>query len=184
MRPANMVLLAIIFMCLYPVALAIEEGAIAQPSMPVPNMDMPKPVIKAPATGLTDEKSNGQSADNNSSPATNEADDAIGGKWTIRFEDLRDRSLDLTLWSSGKDKIMGYGTLTKNGAEISMTASGSLRENELAMVVKSGQAELGSADYSQYDLDMLVQNSTLTGTYTLSSGTGASINGNATAIKR
>jgi hypothetical protein len=184
MRPANMVLLAIIFMCSYPVAQAIEEGAIAQPSMPVPNMDMPKPVIKAPATGLTDEKSNGQSADNNSSPAPNEADDAISGKWTIRFEDLRDRSLDLTLWSSGKDKIMGYGTLTKNGAEISMTASGSLRENELAMVVKSGQAELGSADYCQYDLDMLVENSTLSGTYTLSSGTGASINGNVTAIKR
>ena len=65
-----------------------------------------------------------------------------------------------------------------------MTASGSLRENELVMVVKSGQAELGSADYSEYDLDMLVENSTLSGTYTLSSGTGASINGNVTAIKR
>lgn len=179
-----MVLLAIIFMCSYPVAQAIEEGAIAQPSMPVPNMDMPKPVIKAPATGQMDEKSNEQSADNSSSPAPNEADDAISGKWAIRFEDQRDRSLDMTLWSSGKDKIMGYGTLTKNGAEISMTASGSLRENELVMVVKSGQAELGSADYSEYDLDMLVENSTLSGTYTLSSGTGASINGNVTAIKR
>lgn len=185
MRPANILLLAMIIMCSYPVAQALEEGIIAQPSMPVPNMDMPKPVIKAPATGQTDQKSNEQSPlENNSTPAPKEESDAVSGKWAIRFEELKDRSLDLTLWSSGKDNIMGFGTLTKSGGEVSMTARGSLRDNELVMVVKSAQYELGSPNYSQYDLDMLVENSTLSGTYTLSSGTETTAIGNATATKR
>jgi len=185
MRPANILQLVIIFICSYPMAQAIDEGVIAQPSMPVPDMDMPRPVVTTPATGLTDQKSNQQSTnENNKNPATNEDSDAVSGKWAIRFEELNDRSLDLTLWSSGKDNIMGFGTLTKNGAEISMTASGSQRDNELVMVVKSAQAELGSPNYSQYDLDMFVGNSTLSGTYILSSGTETSVSGNATATKR
>jgi len=182
MRPANILLVALLLACLFQAAEAIEEGVIAVPSMPVPNMDMPSPRVTAPSTGLADQKTNVEK--NNSSPEPDEADDPINGKWTIRFESLLDRSLDLTLWSSGKNKIMGFGTLTKGGAEISVTASGSKKDREISLVVKSAQAELGSPNYSQYDLDMLLENSTLRGSYTSSSGDEVSVAGNVTAIKR
>jgi hypothetical protein len=199
MKLASVLLLAILLSCSYPVAQALEAGEIAEPSMPVPNMNMPTPIITKPNMDLPDQKSTLQSTpDINSSLALNQSGhtneestltakdeaDAVSGKWIIKFEELRDRSLDLTLWSSGKDKIMGFGTQTIDGAETSMTASGSLAGEELVLVVKSAQVELGSPNYNQYDLDMFAANSTISGTYILSSGTETSVSGNATAIRR
>ena len=185
MRPVSILLLALLLACLYQVAEALEEGAIAEPSMPVPNMNMPAPRVTQPITGLDAQKTSSKSSEKKSSiNEPEEAADPINGKWTMRFSNLMDRSIDMTLWSSGKDKIMGFATMTKAGSDVSMTASGSKSGKELTMVIKSAQVELASPDYSQYDLDLVVENSTLSGTYILSTGTGDSLSGNVTAIKR
>lgn len=185
MRQSSILLIVLLLACLCQAAEALEEGAIAEPSMPTPNMNMPTPHITSPNTGQEAQKASSQSSERNSSSIKpDEPDDPISGKWSARFEGITDRSLDLTLWSSGRDKIMGFGTLKKAGTETSMTASGSVSDNVLLLAVKSAQAELESPNYIQYDLDMSVENSTLTGTYILSSGSGDSMSGNATAIKR
>jgi hypothetical protein len=199
MKLTSILLLAILLLSSYPRAQALEEGEIAEPSMPVPNMDMPTPIITKPNMDAPDQKSALQSVqeDNSSlalnqsgianegqTQANNDRAAAVSGKWTIEFENIKSRSLDLTLWSAGTDKIMGFGTLNINGARTSMTASGSIIEDQLILAVKSAQAEFGSPDYYQYDLDMLAANNTLSGTYTMQSGDETSINGNATAIKR
>lgn len=185
MRTASILLIVLLLACLYQVAEALEEGAIAEPSMPTPNMNMPKPHITSPITDQEPQKASSQSSEKNrSSTEPNEAEDLVSGKWSVRFEGLMDRSLDLTLWSSGRDKIMGFGTLKKASTEISVTASGSVSDNVLSLAIKSAQAELESSNYIHYDLDMSVENNTLRGTYILSSGTGDSMGGNATATKR
>ncbi|MFZ2473357.1 MAG: hypothetical protein WAW52_15615 [Methanothrix sp.] len=113
--------------------------------------------------------------------------DDVSGKWSIEFDDRPDRSLDLTLWSSGRTNIMGYGTLTKGGAGNSVTASGSFAGEELILTVKSAESEYASQKYDEYDLDLFViddtANGILSGTYILMSGGEFLGDGNATALK-
>jgi hypothetical protein len=199
MKLAGVLLCAILLLCLYPTALAVEAGTIAVPSMPVPNMDMPKPLITKPSMDVPDTQPKPLSTlENNSAQVFNQSANsgeyqtkaaeneatAVSGKWSVGFDDLRDRSLDLTLWSSGTSKIMGFGTLTKDGIGISMSASGSFAEKKLVLAVKSAQVEYGSQNYEQYDLDMFMVDNTLSGTFILRSGSGPLVSGNATAIKR
>ena len=108
----------------------------------------------------------------------------VSGKWSIKFDDQPDRTLDLTLWSSGRTKIMGYGTLTKRGAANSVTASGSFAGEELILTVKSAESEYTSQKYDEYNLDLFMVNNTLSGTYSQRSGGEFLGEGNATALKR
>jgi hypothetical protein len=108
----------------------------------------------------------------------------VSGKWSITFNDGTDRSLDLNLWPSGGNRIMGYGTLTEDGAKNSVTASGSLTAQELTLTAKSATPEYANQKYDVYDLDLLMKNNTLSGTYVLSSGGQSLSKGNVTAIKQ
>jgi hypothetical protein len=108
----------------------------------------------------------------------------VSGKWSIKFNDGTDRSLDLNLWPSGGNRIMGYGTLTEDGAKNSVTASGSLTAQELTLTAKSATPEYANQKYDVYDLDLLMKNNTLSGTYVLSSGGQSLSKGNVTAIKQ
>lgn len=108
----------------------------------------------------------------------------VSGKWLIKFDNRPDGLLDLTLWSSGASKIMGYGTLKKGGAKNSVTASGSLLDEELILTVKSAESEYASQRYDEYDLDLFLANNTMSGTYILRAGGEFIGDGNATASKR
>jgi hypothetical protein len=194
-RLASILLFAIFLICL---SNAIQPGDIAEPSISAPNMDMPKPIITSPSMNMPVPKSSPQAipdgnttlnqtkstiADQNE-PKPND----VSGKWSIKFDDRSDRSLDLTLWSSGRTKIMGYGTLTKGGAANSVTASGSFADGELILAVKSAESDYASQKYDEYDLDLSVvndtANNTLSGTYILNSGSEFLGEGNAAAIRR
>jgi hypothetical protein len=192
----GLLLLWLLPLCLYPGALAVEAGVIAVPSIPAANMDMPKPLITKPNMDMpepkpvSDSESSAETlnqtaaAEDEEKKAAEDRAAMLSGKWSIQFEGLGDRSLDLTLWSSGTDKIMGFGTLNLVGTGISMSASGSLEDNELALAVKSAQVEYGSPDYQQYDLDMSLIDGALSGTYALRAGSESLVTGNATAVKR
>jgi len=183
MRWASLLLFALLLSCLSYQTPAIEPGEIAAPSIGAPNMDMPKPIISSPNMDTPEPKPKSQVI-----PDSNPNQNDLSGKWSIKFDDWPDRSLDLTLWSSGRTKIMGYGTLTKGGTGNSVTASGSFAEEELILTVKSAESEYASQKYDEYDLDLFMvnntANNTLSGTYSLRSGGEFLGDGNATALKQ
>ena len=188
MRLARILLFAILLICLSSQALAIEPGEIAVPSIRAPNMDMPKPLITRPIMDTPEPSPKPQDVRENKTQITDDQSNDVSGKWSIKFDDRPDRSLDLTLWSSGRARIMGYGTLTKEGAVNSVTASGSFANEELILTVKPAQSKSTSQKYDEYYLDLFMVNNTtnnpLLGTYTLSFGGEFLGDGNATAVKR
>jgi hypothetical protein len=151
-------------------------------------MDMPKPLITRPSMDTPEPRPKPQDIRENNTQMTDVKSNDVSGKWLIKFDDRPDRLLDLTLWSSGKAKIMGYGNLIKGGAENSVTASGSYAEEELILAVKSAESEYASQKYDEYNLDLFMVNDTrnnsMLGTYTLMSGGEFLGDGNATAVKR
>lgn len=109
----------------------------------------------------------------------------VSGKWSIEFDDETGRSLDLTLWSSaGAARIMGFGTLTEKGTENSVTATGSVTEQELRLIAKLATPKQANMKYDECDLDLFTVNDTLSGTYVLRSGGQFLSEGNATAVKQ
>ena len=202
MRLASVLLSAILLSCLS-IQVRADVGDIAVPSMPVPDMSVPEPHISAPsmevpATNpkpLVNTNSNPNQVLNQTSNASSIQTQVsqiqqgvqpmnVSGKWSIKFNDGTDRSLDLNLWPSGGNRIMGYGTLTEDGAKNSVTASGSLTAQELTLTAKSATPEYANQKYDVYDLDLLMKNNTLSGTYVLSSGGQSLGKGNVTAVKQ
>ena len=94
----------------------------------------------------------------------------VSGRWSIKLDEGRGRSLDLNLWSSSGNRIMGYGTLNEGSAQHSVTASGSVIGQELVLSTKSATPEYNSQETDEYDLDLFMVNNTLSGTYVLRSG--------------
>lgn len=206
MRLASVLLGAILFSCLSIQAHAIgpgEAGDIAVPSISAPNMDVPAPLISAPnmdtpkpipkplakpkidsnpALNQTGNKSSNQTQVTQIQQEVKAMN--VSGKWSIKFSDSTDRSLDLNLWPSGGNRVMGYGTLTEGGAGNSVTASGSVTTEELSLIAKSAAPEHASQKYDEYDLNLFMVNDTLSGTYVLKSGGQSLGKGNATAVRQ
>jgi hypothetical protein len=187
--------------CISIQAYAIEPGAIAEPSMSVPNMDMPQPRI-TPNMDMPDPKSKPPGkADNNADQILNQTGNVsnnqtqtiqtpqevspmdVSGRWSIKLDEGSGRSLNVNLWSSSGNRIMGYGTLTEGGTENSVTVSGSVIGQELVLSTKPATPEYANQKNNEYDLDLFMVNNTLSGTYVLRSGEQFEVNGNATAVK-
>lgn len=188
MRLKSILLSAILFSCLSVQTLAIDPGDIASPSISAPNMDMPTPKVTSPSMTMPETKTKPpvQANDNQNQPVSqNGSPNAmdVSGKWSIKLEDRTDVSLDLTLWSSAGDKIMGYGTMMEDGATNSVTASGSFAAQELTLTAKSAVSEYPGQKYDECSLYLFGLNNTMSGTYVLKSGGKSSSNGNATALK-
>jgi hypothetical protein len=188
MRLASLLLLAILISCASFQACAIEPGDIAAPSIAAPNMEMPTPKITSPNMGTPEPKPVKQdiseSKANQTEDKIDDESDDLSGKWSIKFDNLPDRSLDLTLWSSGRTKIMGYGTLAKGSTSNSVTVRGSIAGEELMLSVQSADSDYSGQNSDEYDLSLFQANSTMSGTYILSVGGEFMGDGNATAIKR
>jgi hypothetical protein len=207
MRLASILLSALLLSCLsIQVHASGSDDAgyvIAVPSINAPNMDVPAPRISAPNMDmpapnpkpLVKPKNNANQALNqtgnmssNQTQVTQIQQEVkpmnVSGKWSIKFDDSTGRLLDLNLWSSSGTRIMGYGTLTEEGAKNSVTASGSVTEQELTLIAKSATPEYANQRYDEYDLDLFMINYTLSGTYVLKSGGQLLVKGNATAVKQ
>ncbi|OPY50991.1 MAG: hypothetical protein A4E49_02491 [Methanosaeta sp. PtaU1.Bin112] len=192
MRMINLLLPAILLSVLSLQAYAIEPGDIAEPSIPFANMKMPTPKITSPNMGMPEPKqvqhNLSDSKANQTENKNDDQSDVLSGKWSIRFEDRPDSLLDLTLWSSGKTKFMGYGTLARGSKSNSVTASGTLEGDELALTVSSADSEYSGQVTDKYDLVLFLENSTpinsMSGTYILSSGGEFMGDGKAKAAKR
>ena len=189
MRLTSLLLFAILFSCVSFQACAIEPGDIAAPSIAAPHMEMPTPKITSPHLGMPEPKQVQQDISDSKANHTDDKifdqSDDLSGKWSIKFVNLPDRSLDLTLWSSGRDKIMGYGTLAKGSTSNSVTVSGSIAGEELMLSVQSADSEYsGQQNSDKYDISLFQANNTMSGTYILSVGGEFMGEGKATGIKR
>jgi hypothetical protein len=203
MRFAGVLVSAILLSCLFIQTHAIDPGDIAAPSMNVPNMDMPKPLITAPNMNVPEPKTKTlEKPINNQNQAVNQTGNSssnqtpmtqiqqeveptdMSGKWSIKFNDGTDRSLILNLWSSGKTRMMGYGTLTDQGVIESVTASGSVFAEELVLTVKSGAPEYANSKSDEYNLDLFMANNTMSGTYILEASDQSLSTGNVTAVRQ
>ncbi len=191
--------LLILFLCTQ--ANAVEAGVIAVPSMNVPNMDMPTP-IPAPNMNTPEPIVKPLVKPNkNPIPVTNESANAISdqnqmnqkmkestirdvtGKWSIKFTSQPGRSIDLTLWPSSGNNLLGYGTLTESTESHSLTASGSILDKRLRLTTKSSMPEYNNKNLEEYYIDLLIGNNTSYGTYDLKSEGQSTERGNVTAIR-
>jgi hypothetical protein len=202
MRFGSILLLSILLSCLSIQAYG-DVGDIAVSSMPVPNMNVPEPSISAPNMDMPvthpkplarPNNNPNQALNQSGNKSSNQAQVTqiqqelmpmnVSGKWSIKFDDGTDRSLDLNIWSSGGDRIMGYGTLTEEGAKNSVAVSGSVTTKELTLIAKSAAPEYANQNYDEYDLDMFMVNNTMSGSYVLKSGGKTLVKGNATAVNQ
>jgi len=200
MRLASLILSAMFLLGLSITALGYFPGDIAVPSMSIPNMDMPKPIPKPnmdmpepkskplneAATTTINQTGNMSSNQTQSAKDRQEAQPMDGsGKWLIKLDAAPDRTLDLTLWSAAESaKIMGFGLLTEEGSEDSVTAVGSVTGQEMRLTVRSATSEYSSKKSSQFEFRLIMENNTMSGTYSRESGGKMLAQGNATATRR
>jgi len=86
--------------------------------------------------------------------------------------------------SAGADRIMGSGTLVEDGTKIPVTASGTLTGQEVTLITKTVVGDYVNQIDREYDLDLLMENDTLSGAYVLKSSGKFLSKGNATAVKQ
>ncbi len=183
-----------------------SDYVIAHPSISGANMDMPAPKVTPPNMDMPSPtprplgrqigKSN-QTLANTSNVSSNQTQTTqaiqieqeakpmnVNGKWSIKLDDRTNGSLDLNLWSSSGNRIMGYGTFSEASARNYVTASGSAGEKDLKLTVKLATSDLANLKNKECDLDLFMTNDTLSGTYVMMSGGQFLSRGNATAVKQ
>jgi hypothetical protein len=149
-------------------------------SMPDPN---PKPLVAADNSNYTiDQNTSIDSGQYQEQPEVKLLD--VNGKWLVKFDDGTDKSMDLNLWSSSESGIMGYGSLNDGSSKKSVTASGSVNEKELVLTAKTSVPEYSNQKDLKYDLNLIMLNDKLSGTFVLNSDGQSLAKGNVTAIRR
>lgn len=151
-----------------------------------PNMSMPdpspKPHVKANNSSNKTIDITGNESSGQFQPEAKSID--LSGKWSVKFLDSTSGSLDLILLSAGSDRIMGSGTLVEEGTKIPATASGTITGQEVTLTSKTVVGDYVNQIDREYDLDMFMENNTLSGVYVLKSGGKFLRKGNATAVKQ
>lgn len=188
----RMAFILMLLSCLSIQAIALDPGTIAVPSITGANMDMPKPLITPPSIDMANSSTKVTVVEGKRDPfsdgspfnetETSEAD-KVSGDWTVRFANRNDVSLGLTLWASGGSKVMGFGELREGQAKNSISANGSFEGELLILTVKSAAPKFQDQRYDGCDLDLVLANETLFGTYILKWNGEILDEGNATAVR-
>jgi hypothetical protein len=179
------------------------DYVIAKPSISAPNMDMPAPKITPPNMDMPRPnpkplgEQNSEAVQTSNRTSTNGSNKTqliqteqesqpmnVTGDWSISLDNGTAGSLDLNLWSSSGTRIMGYGTLTQIRASNQVTASGSVGENDLKLIIKLATSDSANPKGKEYDIDLLKTNDTFSGTYVMMSAGQYTNRGNATAVRQ
>jgi hypothetical protein len=163
--------------------IAPDERGATIPQSSGPNMSMPdpspKPLVK-PNTTTNNQTNNVSASQVQAQPEIKLIE--VSGKWSVKFNDSTNRSLDLILFTN-QERVMGSGTLGEDGTKIPLTASGTVNAKELTLTAKTVIGDYVNQIDRQFDLDLLMVNSTLSGTYLLKSAGKFLGKGNATMAK-
>ena len=105
----------------------------------------------------------------------------LGGEWRILLDmkiDGQDTQemLDLILIQT-KDRLQGYGTLLDEGADLPATATGSISDDSVSLIVSLVEQK------KEYKLDLAIAKDGLKGIYELSMNEKLAGSGNATASR-
>ncbi len=191
-KTMRMALVLTFLSCLSIGVLALDPGTIAVPSITGANMDMPKPLITPPTMDMPDASSKVTVVEGKKDPFSdgspfNETQsseaDKVSGEWGVRFAGRSDVSLGLSLWASGTDKVMGFGSLVEGAANNSFSASGSVLGDNLVLSARSAAPKFEGQRYDQCELDLILVNDTLSGSYALLWQGEEKDRGNATAMR-
>jgi hypothetical protein len=194
MRTIGALLSAILLLGLFIPAQAGNPYGIAEPELKGPNMDMPAPLMPrpnmdAPAPNpqpLVEPSKDSSSPLNQSGNVTSDqaqedGQQVLDGKWSIKLNDGRDGSLDLILFVRDGTVVYGSGKFIEQGTTNSVSAHGSIAAQELSLTVISATSKYINEKYDECDLNLLIINNTLSGTYALKSAGQSMSSGNATA---
>lgn len=166
--------------------LAPDERGPILPQSTGPNMSMPdpspKPLVKGDNSSNKTLDLTGNETSDQAQPEAKSID--LSGKWSVKFLNSTSRSLDLILLSAGTDRIMGSGTLVEDGIKIPATASGTITGQEVTLTSKTVVGDYVNQIDREYDLDLFIENNTLSGAYVLKSGGKFLSKGNVTAVKQ
>jgi hypothetical protein len=162
-----------------------ERGPI-QPASSGPNMSMPdtSPRPEVNPNNNSNQTLNQIGNQSSSQPQPEVKPMDLSGKWSVKFNESTGKSLDLILLSVGSNRIMGSGTLVEDGTKIPVTASGTVADQEVTLTTKTVVGNYVNQIDREYDLDLFMANSVLSGTYILKSGGKFLGKGNATALKQ
>lgn len=189
-KTMRIAIVLIFLSCLSIEVFALDPGTIAVPSITGANMDMPKPLITPPTMDMPDPSPKVTVVESKKDPFVdgspfNESEagetDKVSGEWTVRFANRSDISLGLTLWGSGGNKVMGFGELRDNAATNSFSASGTVYGDNLVLSARSAAPKFEGQRYDHCDLDLILANDTLSGSYILRWQGEEREKGNATA---
>lgn len=105
----------------------------------------------------------------------------LGGEWSILLDmkiDGQDKQemLDLILIQT-TDRLQGYGTLIEEGADLPATATGSISDDSVSLIVSLVEQK------KEYKLDLAIAKDGLKGIYELSINEELAGSGNATASR-
>lgn len=105
----------------------------------------------------------------------------LGGEWRVLLDmkiDGQDKqkALDLILIQT-KDRLQGYGTLLDEGADLPATATGSISDDSVSLIVSLVEQK------KEYKLDLSVAKDGLIGIYELTENEKLAGSGNATASR-
>ena len=151
-----------------------------------PNMSMPDPTPKPLVNPNNNSNQTLNQTENQSSsqPQPEGKPIDLSGKWSVKFNGSAGRSLDLILLSAGSDRTMGTGTLVEDGTKIPVTVRGTITDSEITLTTKTVVGPYVNQIDREYDLDLFMENDTLSGAYVLKSGGKFLSKGNATAVKQ
>jgi hypothetical protein len=150
-----------------------------------PNMTMPdptpKPLVKAEDTVVEDVAVEDFPEVEAPVEASKSKALDMGGKWTIKFEDLGS-SMELVLIQTG-ERVMGSGTLNEGKTKIPVTASGSVSRNRLELDAKTVVGDYVNQIDKSYNVKLAESDGSFTGSYEAYEGEKFISEGNATAVK-
>lgn len=108
-----------------------------------------------------------------SAPADPSASDVnVTGMWTFTLQDELARRLDLALFQNG-DAILGYGNLASGNSTQGVTAGGSVANGKVNLLITS------QGGLSMYRLNLVPEESSLSGSYSAFTSSGDSWSGTA-----
>ncbi|HNX39922.1 MAG TPA: hypothetical protein PKK11_05010 [Methanothrix sp.] len=131
---------------------------------------------KKNATESTDAAPNGGETAGSATLAEQAIPD-INGKWSVTLEaGGAKKAIDLILIQN-KDRLQGYGTLEEGSSDTPATATGSVSDEAVSLIVKVSQSK------KDYHLEMALADDDMQGSYELFSEQDLAESGNATASR-
>lgn len=129
---------------------------------PIKNEPEVQPEI-AKITEQNNTKSSNATEETSEPAVVEDTTSVVAGRWSITMIDSVTRYLDMTLSSVAANMMFGKGNLTQGNDSQSVSATGSLAQDNLRLKVIYASGEGANSQF--YSMNLLVQDGNLSGSY-------------------